>query len=150
MTGNSAMSSGHPHLSLSHQFASISGLTALVAEDDPSNRLILGAMLTTLGVEAILVGDGDEAVATWRRRQFDVLLFDISMPKTDGRAALRTILNACEANGAKAPPAIAVTAHAMRHQLDEYLAAGFAACVVKPIRIQGIAAAIAKSTGRAG
>lgn len=148
MKGSSATSSRYPHPLHMPKSASLNGLVALVAEDDAANRLILGAMLTALGVEATLVEDGDEAVTAWGRGAFDVLLFDISMPRIDGASALRMIHAACKASGAIAPPAIAVTANAMRHQLDGYLAAGFAACVVKPIRIGDIASAIAIAAGR--
>jgi CheY-like chemotaxis protein len=116
------------------------GLRALVAEDNATNRLILGAMLKGLGMVATMAVDGVEAVALWQTGAFDVLLLDISMPRKDGVTALAEIQALA---GQAMPPALAVTANAMTHDIDAYLAAGFDACVSKPIRQDRLAAAIA-------
>ena len=118
------------------------GLRLLVAEDNATNRVILRAMLDHLGADFVQVTDGDEAVAAWGPGQFDLLLFDISMPRKDGVAALRDIAAKARAAGVPVPPALAVTANAMTHHVAEYLAAGFAACIAKPMRLEDLAQAI--------
>jgi CheY-like chemotaxis protein/nitrogen-specific signal transduction histidine kinase len=125
----------------------LQGLRALVAEDNATNRLILGAMLKGLGVTATMAVDGEDAVAQWHAGAFDVLLLDISMPRKDGVTALAEIRALA---GAAMPPALAVTANAMTHDIDAYLAAGFDACVSKPIRQDRLAAAIAAAMGMIG
>ncbi|MFN3258945.1 MAG: PAS domain S-box protein [Pikeienuella sp.] len=126
----------------------ISGLRALAAEDNATNRLILQRMLATLGVEATVVADGAEAAAAWAPGRFDLVLLDIAMPAMDGVSALGAIKALAAEAGVPAPPAAAVTAHAMTHQLEAYRAAGFAACVSKPLRMDTLACAIARLAGR--
>ena len=67
------------------------GLRALVAEDNATNRKIMAAILSRLGVEATLTEDGQQALDAWRAGSFDLLLFDISMPVMDGLSALANI-----------------------------------------------------------
>jgi CheY-like chemotaxis protein len=127
--------------------ADLRGLRALVAEDNATNRLILGAMLKGLGITATMAVDGEDAVQQWRAGAFDMLLLDISMPRKDGVTALDEIRVMA---GAAMPPALAVTANAMAHDIDGYHAAGFDACVSKPIRQDRLAAAIAGAMGLVG
>ncbi|MDO9525876.1 MAG: ATP-binding protein, partial [Gemmobacter sp.] len=120
---------------------SLKGLRALVADDNATNRLILKAMLGAMGIEATLVEDGFQAVQSWDPDKHDLLLLDISMPKMDGIAALTTI----RAKHTEAyVPAIAVTANAMKHQIDGYFAVGFDGYVGKPFRREDLAATIAR------
>ncbi len=122
---------------------SLVGLRALVAEDNGTNRIILRSMLAGLGIDFVIVEDGDEAVAVWQPDRFDILLLDISMPRRDGVSALRDIQARALAAGVVCPPALAVTANAMTHHVADYLKAGFAGCLAKPMRLQDLTAAIA-------
>ncbi len=126
----------------------VAGLRALAAEDNATNRLILERMLEALGVRATVVADGAEAAAAWAPGRFDVILLDIAMPTMDGVSALGAIKARAAEAGVPAPPAAAVTAHAMTHQLEAYRAAGFEACVSKPLRMDTLASAIARLAGR--
>ena len=112
----------------------LSSLRVLVADDNRTNRFILNAMLTGLGVSVTLAENGQIALETYRPGAFDLLLLDISMPVLDGVSALAAI-RALEAEaGAAETPALAVTAHAMQHQVQEYLASGFSGHIAKPFR----------------
>lgn len=122
---------------------SVVGLRALVADDNATNRLILKAMLGVLGVQATMAEDGAKAVAQWRPGAFDVLLLDISMPEMDGIAALAAIRRLTAQAGVRMPPAIAVTANAMQHQIDGYFNAGFDAYIGKPFRREDLLKALA-------
>ena len=121
--------------------ASLIGVRALVADDNATNRLILRAMLTAMGVEATVVDDGLQAVQAWGSGRFDVLLLDISMPGMDGIAALAEIRG--KAGGADVP-ALAVTANAMKHQIDGYFTAGFNGYIGKPFRREDLVAGITR------
>ncbi len=118
------------------------GLRALVAEDNATNRMILRAMLDRLGVSAVFVHDGDEAVAAWKEQAFDLIFLDISMPRKDGVTALEELR--AKAGSAGLPPTIAVTANAMTHHVEDYLRAGFSAVAAKPLQLDDLAAAIAR------
>ena len=66
------------------------------------------------------------------------------MPKLDGIGALKAIRELeC---AAKVPhiPALAVTANAMQHQVDEYLEAGFSGHIAKPFRKGALSKMIAQ------
>lgn len=117
-------------------------MRVLAAEDNATNRIILHSMLQALGVTSEIVGSGDAALDRWRGGGFDALLFDIAMPGRDGIGTLAAVQSEARALGVPVPPAIAVTANAMTHQVAEYLAQGFAACVPKPISLDELARAL--------
>ena len=125
----------------------LSGLRVLVADDNSTNRRILAGMLSGLGVEVTLADDGRAALAAFEPGRFDLLLLDIAMPGLDGLEALTEIRSRERAVGAKPIPAIAVTANAMQHQVDEYLEAGFVGHVAKPFRKVALAEAVARHVG---
>ncbi len=121
----------------------LQGLRVLAADDNRTNRMILGAMMGQLGIAAVLVPDGTEALKAYEREAFDLVILDISMPDVDGVTVLREI-RAREAQRAAAPgaripaaalPIVAFTANAMSHQVAGYLAAGFDDCLTKPLQL---------------
>ncbi len=118
------------------------GLRVLAADDNRTNRMVLSALLARLGVAAEVVEGGPEAVAAAEARAFDLYLLDISMPEMDGIEALAEIRRREAAQGRAAAPAVAVTANALTHQVESYLARGFAGHVAKPIRSEVLARAI--------
>ncbi len=122
----------------------LTGLRALVADDNATNRMILKAMLGALGIQVTMTEDGARAVDAWKPGAFDVLLLDISMPEMDGIAALGAIRSLAERAGAPKTPAIAVTANAMTHQIEGYYAAGFDGYVGKPFRRDDLATMISR------
>ena len=114
----------------------------LAAEDNPTNQRVLAALLKTLDVELTIVDDGRQAVEAWRDGAFDLILMDIQMPEMGGVAAT-LLIRAAEAKTGRAPiPIIALSANAMSHQVDEYLAAGMNAHVAKPIDFAALCAAM--------
>lgn len=119
-------------------------LRVLVADDNRTNRYILNAMLTGLGVAVTLAENGQIAVETYQPGAFDLLLLDISMPVLDGVSALEAIRQAEREAGHPPVPALAVTANAMQHQVQEYLASGFDGHIPKPFRRGTLAAALAE------
>ena len=125
--------------------ARLDGLRVLAADDNGTNRLLLEKFLARLGVEVRLAASGEEAVAAADSEAFDVLLLDIRMPDINGDEALRRIRARPAPAHNSDVPAIAVTANAMTHQIDDYLAQGFAAHVSKPIRLEDLAAAIRRA-----
>jgi len=128
----------------------LDGLRVLVADDNATNRRILQAMLSGLGLRVTQVADGRAAVAAYRPGAFDLLLLDISMPVLDGPRALAEIRAIDAAAGLPPPPALAVTAHAMAHQIQEFLDAGFAGHVAKPFTRSTLAAALGRQVGATG
>jgi signal transduction histidine kinase/ActR/RegA family two-component response regulator len=107
----------------------------LAAEDNIVNQKVLKAIVEPMDVELALVSDGRAAVEAWRTSAFDVILMDIQMPVMDGIAAARAIRAAELAEKRPRTPILALTANALVHQVEEYLAAGMDGHVAKPIEI---------------
>ncbi|MBW8815753.1 MAG: response regulator [Caulobacterales bacterium] len=114
----------------------------LAAEDNKTNQLLLTAMLEPMGVKVRLTADGSEALAAFQAEAFDLVLMDVQMPTMNGIDATRAI-RAFEAQSGRAPtPILALSANVMRHQIEEYLAAGMNGFVAKPIEMAALVAAI--------
>jgi sigma-B regulation protein RsbU (phosphoserine phosphatase) len=56
----------------------------LVAEDDVFSRTLLGGTLKRLGHDPVAVPDGQEAIETYRRTHFPLVISDWVMPRVDG------------------------------------------------------------------
>ncbi|HTX48601.1 MAG TPA: ATP-binding protein [Caulobacteraceae bacterium] len=110
-------------------------LRVLAAEDNPTNRKVLAALLRPLGVELTIVEDGQAAIDHWMSEPCDMILMDIQMPRMSGLAAAEVIRAAERARGARPTPIVALSANAMNHQVNSYLAAGMTAHVAKPIEV---------------
>jgi CheY-like chemotaxis protein len=102
----------------------------LIAEDNVVNQKVTRRMVEKLGYSADVAVNGNEAVAGWRTKRYDLILMDCQMPELDGYAATRAI------RGAEFDshiPIIALTAHAMKEAQDACFAAGMDDYLSKPI-----------------
>jgi len=73
---------------------SLVGRHILVADDNPLNRKILGALLSSEGMTYVEVCDGEEAYETFVNapaKTYDCILMDMRMPKLDGIKATAKI-----------------------------------------------------------
>jgi len=100
----------------------------VLAEDHPDNRRLITRYLTSLGLEVIAVSDGEQAVEQCLQQYPDIVLLDIQMPIMDGLSAL-ALLQQCGFSN----PIYALTANAMSHEIDNYIAQGFTGYLSKPI-----------------
>jgi len=110
-------------------------LRVLAADDNPTNQKVIAAVLAPLGAEVELVADGAACVEAWRRGDHDIVLMDIHMPVMDGVEAARHIRGLEVSEGRKRVPIVAVTANALVHQVEGYMAAGMDGHVAKPIEV---------------
>lgn len=115
---------------------------ALLAEDNPTSRIVLSAMLSSLGFDVMSVETGAEALAAVTRNDFELIVMDIQMPVMDGEEATQRI-RALEGPRAKTPIVI-VTAHALSGDDRRYLASGADEVVAKPVDLRALAAAVAR------
>jgi two-component system sensor histidine kinase/response regulator len=112
----------------------------LVVEDNPTNQRVAQLYLEKLGCEVSLAANGEEAMNAVARTPFDIVFMDVQMPLMDGLEATRRI-RAHEAGGSHTP-IVALTANAMRQQLDACLAAGMDDFVTKPVELPRLQAAL--------
>ena len=115
------------------------GTRVLVVEDFADNRELLTEYLTFRGFAVTAAADGETALRSAREQRPDVILMDLRMPGLDGWQATRR-LKADPTTAAV--PVIAVTAHALRPEMDSARDAGCDAVVAKPFDISALADAL--------
>jgi PAS domain S-box-containing protein len=122
----------------------------LVAEDNPTNQLIIAAVLDKYGLRVDVVSNGVEAVDAVRTIPYDLVLMDMQMPEMDGLEATIAIRKLPGKPGAI--PIIGVTANAFREDHERCRDAGMQDIVTKPFRWSDLAKRMARhlpSTRRA-
>ena len=67
------------------------GLTALVVDDEPVNRMVLSAMLRSVGFRIDEVANGAQACDYCLEQTPDIIFMDIMMPQMDGFEATQRI-----------------------------------------------------------
>ncbi len=117
------------------QHVETDGLRVLVAEDNPTNRMVVSTLLGQIGVAAHIVEDGAQAYEAWKAQSWDLILMDIQMPVMDGLEATRRIRMDERARGLRTTPIVALTANAMSHHRTQYDDGGFDGVVPKPIQL---------------
>jgi CheY-like chemotaxis protein len=128
--------------------APLTGLSALVVDDNATNRLVGVKSLEALGAIAEAAEGGEAAIAAVQGRAFDLILMDVNMPGMDGLEATRRI-RALPAPVAQVP-IIALTADVMNHHWLSYQAAGMNGVVAKPFSPAALVAEIMRlSAGEA-
>ena len=112
--------------------APLAGVRILVAEDIPTNQLIMRDLLESLGATVQIANNGRLAIEALQAEaaEFDVVLMDIQMPEMDGLEATRQIRS-----GSVRPdvPIIALTAHALEQERQKAIDAGMNDFLTKPI-----------------
>ncbi|MDQ3233870.1 MAG: response regulator [Pseudobdellovibrionaceae bacterium] len=108
---------------------SLKGSRVLVVEDAPDNQALIRRYLEVEGARVDLASDGTEGIQSAENGTYDVVLMDIQMPGgMDGYAATEKLRRS---NFKK--PIIALTAHAMKSEMEKAKQSGFDEYLVKPI-----------------
>jgi PAS domain S-box-containing protein len=116
----------------------------LLAEDNITNQQVALGILKKLGLRADAVANGAEALNSLETIPYDLVLMDVQMPVMDGLEATQRIREARSAVPNHGIPIIAMTAHAMRGDLERCLAAGMDDYVSKPVAPQALADVLEK------
>jgi len=120
-------------------------ISVLIAEDNPTSRVVAEKIVTRLGHRVASVEDGAAALAAIQGRDYDLVLMDMRMPVMDGLAATRAIRALPAPRGRVA--IIGVTANAFPQDVQDCLDAGMDAQLSKPITLAGLAEAIKRILG---
>ena len=110
-------------------------LRVLVADDNPTNRLVIRTLLEQVGIEIVAVDSGTAAIEAWEAGAWSAILMDIHMPGMDGLEATQRIRAREQVLGRARIPIIAVTASVLSHETDAYFAAGMDDFIAKPIEL---------------
>jgi len=119
----------HSHQQTEHTEDLILKAQVLVAEDNPTNQLLIQTLLNRHGIDAEIANNGQEAVDLSLQKTYDLILMDIHMPFKDGLKATEEILSLHKAP----PPIVALSANAFKEDRERFLAAGMVDTLTKPI-----------------
>ena len=107
-----------------------SNYRVLVVDDDPINREVAVELLASLGIQADIAVDGEDACKIIPQGHYTLVFMDMQMPVLDGLAATARL----RTNPALAGlPIIAMTANAFAEDRARCLAAGMNDFIPKPI-----------------
>jgi signal transduction histidine kinase/ActR/RegA family two-component response regulator len=106
---------------------SFNGITALVAEDNKVNLLVIKRFLKSWGIETASAENGAIALEMARAKKYDLILMDLNMPVMDGKKASLSIRE-FDTN----IPIIAITASTGENFKEELLTFGINDYIPKP------------------
>jgi len=113
----------------------IKELRILLAEDNLINQKVASISLKKLGCKYDIAIDGIQAVAMYKKNDYDAILMDIQMPEMDGIEATKVIRQLETAHNELHPiTIIAMTANAMIEDQDRYRRAGMDGFIPKPFK----------------
>lgn len=115
----------------------------LVVEDEQINAMVITAMLKALGFEVVHAPDGLEAIKLLKATLFDCIFMDIQMPEMDGIETTREIRHTMT-NQNGSVPIIALTAHAMKGDREQFMDAGMNDYLSKPVEVEKLTAVLEK------
>jgi len=118
------------------------GRLILVAEDDAINQKVILKQLGLLGYAAEIADDGFEALQMWHKGHYGLLLTDLHMPNMDGYALTEAIRR--EEKPGQKIPILALTANALKGEVNRALATGMDEYLTKPIKLDLLGAALEK------
>lgn len=125
-------------------------MSVLAVDDNPINRMVIEKAIQDLGLAITLKESGEAAYEDIKDKlksgadPYDIILMDIHMPDMDGIETLAKIR--VLGGWANFVPAIALTAHAITGQADEFMSQGMSGYVSKPIDRVALAREIARLT----
>lgn len=112
----------------------------LVAEDNSSNQLLIRTILEKMGLNVIIVSDGQQAVDLATSQEFGLILMDIHMPDMNGDTATQLLRE----KGVRTA-IFALTADVTTDsQNRKYNSTGFDGCLTKPISVSRLKQVIEK------
>ncbi len=119
-----------PQVLEQNQITTLTGSKILLVEDNVINQEIIIGLLENSGIIIDIANNGQEAVDMESKNNYELILMDIQMPIMDGLEATSTIKTTN-----KDIPIIALTANAMKKDVDKTDQAGMIEHLNKPIDI---------------
>ena len=111
------------------------GARVLIVEDNPLNLKLIRDVLEFQGFDVVTARSGEEGVAVAATTPPDLILMDLQLPGIGGHEALQRIHADPRSRDV---PVVAVTAFAMKEDIERAEAAGFAGYIAKPISVRAL------------
>ncbi len=103
--------------------------TVLCVDDDKEYQTLLPQILAKMGYESVIADTGPKAVELARKKNFDLILLDVTLPKMDGFRVLEEIR---KDGYSRQTPIVFVTAHSEKANVANAIKVGAADYIVKP------------------
>ncbi|MDQ1337479.1 MAG: two-component system, sensor histidine kinase and response regulator [Campylobacterota bacterium] len=111
----------------------------LIAEDNHTNQLVLLGLLEDCVDKIDVANNGQEAVDMHEVGKYELIIMDLQMPVMDGYEATRIIRSRD-----KEIPIIALTANAMKEEIEKAKAVGINEHLIKPLNIEKLFTTMSK------
>ncbi|MFC1546004.1 response regulator [Pseudomonadota bacterium] len=122
---------------------SLNDISVLLVEDNPINQKIIARTLEAEGLQVSVVSNGQEAIRLIQEESYDVVLMDMQMPVLSGIETTKILR---EEIGLTELPIIALTANAMKEDMDKCFEAGMNDFIVKPMNAESVKRLVFKWT----
>ena len=111
--------------------------TIIIVDDESDIRMVVRALLENHGYKTVEVQDGAEALMLLRKRDFDLMVLDVMMPKVDGYQVMNTLKNI-----KPKLPVVMLTARAAQKDVWKGYVEGCHYYVTKPFEAQTLIRAV--------
>ncbi|MBL8689438.1 MAG: PAS-domain containing protein [Rhodospirillaceae bacterium] len=118
------------------------GRLILVAEDNPTNQMLVRRQLERLGYAADIVVDGRQGIDAYASVPYGMVITDCHMPVMDGFELTQKIRDLEHLTGRSRVPIVALTANVLQGEAERCLAAGMDDYLGKPVRLGRLAETI--------
>ena len=119
--------------------APVASLRVLLIDDQKDVAELTSMELQALGHVVLTATDGQSGLETAIRELPDVIISDLKMPRMDG---YELIQNLRRVSRLASVPVIALTGFGMKKDIEAALAAGYDACLNKPVEVVELSAVI--------
>jgi CheY-like chemotaxis protein len=109
---------------------SLRGQKILLVDDNTINQEIIAGLLENSSLELDIASNGQEGVEMFENGVYSLILMDLQMPIMDGYEATKIIRE-----NSKEIPIIAITANAMKEDIEKTAKSGMNAHLNKPIEV---------------
>lgn len=108
----------------------------LVAEDNPTNQMLIEVLLEDFGLTYEIAHDGVEAVEAIKKSKFDMILMDGNMPNMTGTEAAIEIRKYEAVNNIEKISIVALSANVMQDDKNRFIQSGMDDFLAKPIDVK--------------
>ncbi|MSP49029.1 MAG: response regulator [Alphaproteobacteria bacterium] len=139
-----------PGVAVDRARAMAEGRLILVAEDNPTNRMLVQRQLARLGYAADIVADGRQGIDAYASTPYGLVITDCHMPEMDGFELTQKIRDLEHLTGRRRIPIVALTANVLQGEAERCLAAGMDDYLGKPVRLSRLSETIEHWLPKAG
>ena len=118
----------------------------LLVDDAEDNRLLIQVYLRKTQFQLKIAENGQVAVEMFKNNHFDLVLMDMQMPVMDGYTATSVIREWETAQARQPTPILALTAYALKEDIQKALDAGCTAYLTKPVKKATLLETLSKYT----